>query len=171
MIPMDPKKAQKVGEEFGKVLTDSVFGIVDTIDKHKKNVAHAKAVNEANKGVLAHNKNVDAQQKVLKQIALEQIAKEQEIAMLQRMSPAERDAYRKKKTDNAKQKARQEKEEAENAKELKQLLTIGFSIFIALPLIIYFILFILIAILANTDRVSYRSLSPYIPGAQSVFGR
>jgi hypothetical protein len=48
MIPLDPKKAQKVGEEWGKVAADSVFGVVDVVSKHNAKKA-------ANKSVMEHN--------------------------------------------------------------------------------------------------------------------
>jgi len=171
MIPMDPKKAQKLGEDFGKVATDSIFGIVDVLDKHKKDMAHVKAVNEANKGVIEHNKKVNEQQKILKQIAIDQIAREQEIAMLQAMSPAQRDAYHKAKIAKAKEKARKELEEANAAAETQELIQAFLLLFIGVPLIIYFFLFFIVTIFAYTDRSSYREIAPYIPGAQQVYGR
>ena len=171
MIPLDPKKAQKVGEEFGKAVTDSVFGIVDVVDKHKQKVAHVKAVNEANAGVIAHNKQVVEQQKVLKQIALDQIAREQELNMLQAMSPAQREAYHKAKIAAAKQKAREELARAKEAEEMQELMQAIAAIFIILPTTIYFLMFMFCAILASTDRNTYRQIAPYVPFAQSVFGK
>ena len=110
MIPLDPNKAAKLGETWGKTVTDSVFGIVDVVDNHKKKMAHVNALNEANKGAIEHNKNVNAQQKILKDIAMAEEARSQEIAMLQAMSPAQRDAYHKAKIAAAKAKAKKELE-------------------------------------------------------------
>ena len=171
MIPLDPKKAQKVGEEWGKVVTDSVFGIVDVVDKHNKKNAHIKAVNEANKGALDHNKKVDEQQKILKKMALDQEAREQEIAILQSMSPAQRDAYHKARIAAGKERAKRELEEANAAAETAELMQVFALIFIGLPLIIYFFMFFMVTIFAFSDRSSYRQLAPYVPFAQSVYGK
>ena len=171
MIPIDPNKAAKVGEEWGKTVTDSVFGIVDVVDKHNKKNAHIKAVNEANKGVLDHNKKVDEHQKILKDMAIAEEARAQEIAMLQSMSPAQRDVYHKTKIAAAKAKAKRELQEAESAEEMKQLLQIFAAIFIGFPILIYFAMFMFCAILASTDRGTYREIAPYVPYARAVFGR
>jgi hypothetical protein len=171
MIPLDPKKAQKVGEEWGKTVTDSVFGIVDVVDKHNKKNAHIKAVNEANKGALDHNKKVDEQQKILKKMALEQEAREQEIALLQAMSPAQRDAYHKAKIAAGKERAKRELEEANSRAETEALLQVMALLFIGIPLVIYFLLFFMVTIFAFSDRSSYRQLAPYVPFAQSVYGK
>jgi hypothetical protein len=171
MIPLDPKKAAKVGEEWGKAVTDSVFGIVDVVDKHKQKVKQVQANNEANKGAIEHNKTVDEQQKILKKIAMDQIAREQEQAVLQAMSPAQREAYHKAKIATAKAKAKRELQEAESAEEMKQLLQIFAAIFIGFPILIYFVMFMFCAILASTDRGTYREIAPYVPYARAVFGR
>ena len=171
MIPLDPKKAQKVGEEWGKVAADSVFGIVDVVDKHNKKNAHIKAVNEANKGVLDHNKKVDEQQKILKQMAIEEEAKANERAVLQAMSPAQREAYHKAKIKAAKEKAKRELEEANARAETEALMQVIGLIFIGLPLVLYFLLFFMVTIFAFSDRASYRQLAPYVPFAQATYGK
>jgi hypothetical protein len=171
MIPLDPKKAQKLGEEWGKVATDSVFGIVDVLDKHKKDMAHVKAVNEANKGAIEHNKKVNEQQKILKDIAMAEEARAQEIAMLQAMSPAQRDAYHKAKIAAAKAKAKKELEEANARAETEELLQAIGLVFIGIPLVLYFFAFMMVTIFAFSDRSSYRQIAPYVPFAQTVYGR
>ena len=160
MIPLDPKKAQQLGNEWGKVAADSVFGIVDVVDK-------AKAKKAANKSVIEHNHKVAQQTKILKDIAIKEMEKEQEKDMLMRMSPAQREAYKKAKAAAA----RQENLEAQERAERNTSIQIFFAFFIGFPLVIYLILFLLVAIFAGTDRSSYRQLSPFVPGAQSVFGK
>jgi len=160
MIPLDPKKAQELGNEWGKVVTDSVFGIVDVVDK-------AKAKKAANKNVMEHNHKVAQQNKILKDMAIKELEKEQERDMLMRMSPSQKDAYRK-----AQQIAiRHEKEEAQERAERNAILQLTLGLFVGLPLVIYMFLFIMVAIFSVTDRSSYRNLSPIVPGAQAVFGK
>jgi len=171
MIPLDPNKAAKVGETWGKAVTDSVFGIVDVVDKAKAKQAHINAVNEANKGALDHNKKVNEQQKILKQMAIAEEARAQEIAMLQAMSPAQREAYHKAQIAAAKAKAKQELEEANARAEMQEIMQVFGFIFIGLPLIIYFFMFFMITIFAFSDRSSYRMIAPYVPFAQTVYGK
>jgi len=160
MIPLDPKKAQQLGNEWGKVAADSVFGIVDVVDK-------AKAKKAANKGVMEHNHKVVQQTKILKDIAIKELEKEQERDMLMRMSPSQRDAYRK-----AQQSAiRHEKEEAQERAERNEIIQMILGLFVGLPIVIYMFLFIMVAIFSATDRSMYRSLSTIVPGAQAVFGK
>jgi hypothetical protein len=171
MIPLDPNKAAKVGEQWGKVVTDSVFGIVDVVDKAKAKKAHINAVNAANKGVLDHNKKVDDQQKILKQMAIEEEAKANERAMLQAMSPAQREAYHKAKIAAAKEKAKRELEAANAAAETAEMVQAIVLVFIAIPLVLYFFMFFMVTIFAFSDRSSYRQIAPYVPFAQAVYGK
>jgi lipopolysaccharide export LptBFGC system permease protein LptF len=160
MIPLDPKKAAKVGEEWGKTVTDSVFGIVDVVDKH-----NAKKNN--NKSIMDHNHKVAQQAKILKDMAIKEMEKEQEKDMLMRMSPAQREAYKKAKTSAI----RQERQEAEARAERNAIIQLILGLFVALPIVIYMFLFIMVAIFSVTDRSSYRSLSSIVPGAQTLFGK
>jgi Fe2+ transport system protein B len=160
MIPLDPKKAQKLGEEWGKVAADSVFGIADVVSKHNAKKA-------ANKGVMEHNHKVAQQNKILKDIAIKELEKEQERDMLARMSPSQREAYRK----AQKSAIKHEKEEAQERAERNAILQLTLGLFVGLPLVIYMFLFIMVAIFSVTDRSSYRSLSPIVPGTQTVFGK
>jgi Fe2+ transport system protein B len=160
MIPLDPKKAQQLGNEWGKVAADSVFGIADVVGKHNAKKA-------ANKGVMEHNHKVAQQTKILKDMAIKELEKEQERDMLARMSPSQREAYRK-----AQQSAiRHEKEEEQERAERKAILQLTAGLFLGLPIVIYTFLFVMVAIFAVADRASYRSLSPMVPGAQAVFGK
>ena len=160
MIPLDPKKAQKVGEEWGKVTADSVFGVVDVVSKHN-------AKKEAYKSVIAHNNKVSQQNKILKDMAIKEMEREQEKDMLARMSPSQRDAYRKAQAAEK----RREHDEAEARAERNTIIQLFLAFFIGLPLIVYIFLFILVAIFSGTDRSSYRSLSPFVPGSQAIFGK
>ena len=171
MIPIDPNKAAKLGESWGKTVTDSVFGIVDVVDNHKKKVAHVNAVNEANKGALDHNKKINEQQKILKDMAIAEEAKAQEALLLQGMSPAQRDAYYKAKIAAGKAKAKRELEEAESRAETEALMQVFALVFVGVPLIIYLFLFFIVTIFAYTDRSSYREISPFVPGSQAIYGK
>jgi len=171
MIPLDPNKAAKLGETWGKSVTDSVFGIVDVVDNHKKKAAQINANNEANKGAIAHNKNVNEQQKILKDIAMAEEARSQEIAMLQAMSPAQRDAYHKAKIAAAKAKAKKELEEANAKAEMGESMEAVGLIFVGIPLVVYFFLFFMVTVFAYTDRSTYRQFAPYVPFAQTVYGK
>lgn len=160
MIPLDPKKAQKVGEEWGKVAADSVFGVVDVVSKHNNKKA-------ANKSIMEHNHKVAQQNKILKDMAIKEMEREQEKDMLARMSPAQRDAYRKAQVAEK----RREFEEAEARAERNAIIQLLLAFFIGLPLVVYVFLFVLVAIFSGTDRSSYRSLSPFVPGTQAIFGK
>ena len=160
MIPLDPKKAQKLGEEWGKVAADSVFGVVDVVSKHNAKKA-------ANKSVMEHNHKVSQQAKILKDMAIKEMEKEQEKDMLMRMSPAQREAYKKAKADAV----RQEHLAAEEKAERSAVMQLFFAFFVGLPLVVYILLFLLVAIFAGTDRSSYRTLSPFVPGSQAIFGK
>ena len=160
MIPLDPKKAQKLGQEWGQVAADSVFGVVDVVSKHNAKKA-------AYKGVIEHNNKVAQQNKILKDMAIKEMEKEQEKDMLMRMSATQREAYKKAKAAAI----RQEHQEAEARAERNAMVQLFIAFFIGLPLVVYVFLFVLVAIFAGSDRSSYRQLSPLVPGAQAIFGK
>jgi len=160
MIPLDPKKAQKLGEEWGKAAADSVFGVVDVVSKHNAKKA-------ANKNVIEHNKKIAQQNKILKDMAIKELEKEQERDTLMRMSPAQREAYRKAQKNSL----LQQNQETIEREQRYAMIQISLGLFIGVPLVVYVFLFILVAIFAGTDRTSYRQLAPIVPGTQAVFGK
>lgn len=164
MIPTDPKKAQQLGQEWGQVITDSVFGIVDTVN-------HAKAVKEHNKATIEHNKGVSTQNKILKDIAMKEMAREQEQAMLDKLSPAQKDAYYKAKIAAGKEAKRLQLEEEAAREERNALLAVISIVFIILPMIIWIFAIITVGAFSTSDRYSYRQMAPYIPFAQKMFGK
>jgi len=162
MIPTDPKKAQKLGQEWGEVITDSVFGIVDT-------VKHAKAVKEHNKNTVEANKGISAQNKILRDIAIKELAAEQERAALDKLTPAQKHAYYKQKTLEAKAAAQAKKEEEQRIEERNAMLTLIVSFLILLPILIWAIL-IISGVMTSDNPNAYR-LMKNVPGVQSIVGK
>ena len=88
-IPLDPKNAQKLGQAWGGVITDSVFGIADDLKKVKaKNAATAQR-NE----LIKINNEIAKNNALLRKQAMQELADEQERARMARMTPAQRQAY------------------------------------------------------------------------------
>ena len=121
---MDPKSAAKFGNSIGKGLTDSVFGIVDT-------VRNAKAIKAQNTQKIAnHNKITEINNQVvrmnntLREQAMREIAAEQEKAALSKMSKAQREAYYKAKVEAAKEAERLRREEERRKEEFWEIVWI-----------------------------------------------
>jgi hypothetical protein len=86
-LPTDPEKAHKLGESWGKVLANSIFGVADIIrdGKEMKRAANAKMLQQ-NAITAAKNAQIRAKNEAyLKQ-------KQDEIIM--NMSHSEREAYK-----------------------------------------------------------------------------
>jgi hypothetical protein len=136
MIPLDPKNAAKIGESYGKGITDAVFGIVDV-------VRNAPAQKEANnRKVLAQNRITEINNQItrnnnaLREQAMREIAAEQEAEMLARMSPAQRQAFYQARADAA-HAAHKAKIAAQRRKEeFWEMFWALFSIFVVLPILI-----------------------------------
>ena len=121
---MDPKSAAKFGNSIGKGLTDSVFGIVDT-------VRNAKAIKAQNTQKIAnHNKITEINNQVvrmnnaLREQAMREIAAEQEKQALMKMSKAQREAYYKAKVEAAKEAERLRREEERRKEEFWEIVWI-----------------------------------------------
>jgi len=97
MIPIDPKDAAKLGKVWGEVVTDSVFGIADDMKKVK---AKNEAIKARNELVKINNETVK-NNRLLREQAMRELAAEQEAMTMARMSPAQREAFKKAKAKAA----------------------------------------------------------------------
>ena len=171
MIPMDPKKAQKLGQAWGEVLTDSVFGIVDTV----KNAPAQRAAN--NQKILNKNKITEINNQItrnnnlLREQAMREIAAEQEADMLARMTPAQRAAFKQAKIDAEQTRKRSERLARERADERSQIFWACAIVFLGLTAMIYLGLFVFGVIISGSDYQTYHSLAQIVPGLKSVVGR
>ena len=166
MIPMDPRKAQKLGENWGGAITDSVFGIVDVV----KNAPAQKAAN--NRAALARNAQIEANNAVtrmnnqLRVQAMQEIAAEQEQAALLRMSPAQRQAYYQAKADAAHAAHRAKVEAERKREEFWEIFWALFSIFVVLP----FLIWIGLLIWGMADVMACYNMKSFIPLMRVVCG-
>ena len=132
---LDPKSAAKIGESYGKGVTDAVFGIVDVV----KNAPAQKAANTQR--VINQNKITEINNQVvrnnnrLREQAMREIAAEQEAAMIARMTPAQRDAYYKAKVEAAKETQRLEREAKRKKEEFWQIVWTIVILIISIPLL------------------------------------
>lgn len=167
MIPMDPKKAQKLGQAWGEVLTDSVFGIVDVV----KNAPAQKAAN--NQRVLNKNKiteinnQIIRQNNLLREQAMREIAKEAEIDALARMSPKQREEYKQAKIAAEKSRVREERLAKERHDDMVQYFWAFVLLFVIIPLIIW----IGLVIYALADPMAYYSMKSWVPLLKTIVGR
>jgi hypothetical protein len=166
MIPMDPRKAQKLGENWGGAITDSVFGIVDVV----KNAPAQKAAN--NRAAMARNAQIEANNAVtrmnnqLRVQAMQEIAAEQEQAALLRMSPAQRQAYYQAKADAAHAAHRAKVEAERKREEFWEIFWALFSIFVVLP----FLIWIGLLIWGMADVMACYNMKSFIPLMRVVCG-
>jgi hypothetical protein len=166
MIPMDPRKAQKLGENWGGAITDSVFGIVDVV----KNAPAQKAAN--NRAALAKNAQIEANNAVtrmnnqLRIQAMQEIAAEQEAMAIARMTPVQRQAYYQAKADAA-HAAHKAKVQAERKKEeFWEIFWALFTIFIVLP----FLIWIGLLIWGMADVIACYNMKSIVPLMRAVCG-
>lgn len=134
---IDPKSAGKIGEAYGKGITDAVFGIVDV-------VRNAPAQKEANnRKVLAQNRITEINNQVirnnntLREQAMREIAAEQEQEMISRMSPAQRQAFFQARADAAREAHRLKVEAQRKSEEFWEMFWALFFIFVVLPILIW----------------------------------
>lgn len=135
MIPTDPKEAAKIGKVFGEVITDSVFGIADDMKKVKAKNEATKARNE----LIKINNETIKNNNLLRQQAMRELADEQERQRMARMSPAQREAYKKAKA-KAELDERNRKVEAENTKQIIIASLIGIFVLFAIGMGVLFVL-------------------------------
>ena len=134
---IDPKSAGKIGEAYGKGITDAVFGIVDV-------VRNAPAQKEANnRKVLAQNRITEINNQVirnnntLREQAMREIAAEQEQEMISRMSPAQRQAFFQARADAAREAHRLKVEAQRKSEKFWEMFWALFFIFVVLPILIW----------------------------------
>ena len=113
---IDPESAAKLGESYGKNLTNAVFGIVDVVkNAPAQKAANTQRVINQNKITNINNQTIRNNNRLREQ-AMREIAAEQEATMIAKMTPAQRDAYYKAKVEAAKEAQRLERE-AQRKKE------------------------------------------------------
>ena len=163
---LDPKTAAKLGESYGKGITDAVFGIVDVV----KNAPAQKEAN--NRKVLAQNRITEINNQItrnnnaLREQAMREIAAEQEAEMIARMSPAQRQAFFQARADAA-HAAHKAKVEAQRKKEeFWEIFWALFFIFVVLP----FIVWIGLIIWGVSDVMACYSMKNIIPLMKAICG-
>ena len=163
---IDPKNAGKIGEAYGKGITDAVFGIVDVV----KNAPAQKAAN--NQRVINQNKITEINNQVirnnnaLREQAMKEIAAEQEAAMIARMTPAQRQAFYQARADAA-HAAHKAKVEAQRKKEeFWEIFWALFFIFVVLP----FIVWVGLIIWGISDVMACYSMKNIIPLMKAICG-
>ena len=163
---IDPKSAGKLGEAYGKGITNAVFGIVDVV----KNAPAQKAANTQR--VINQNKITDINNQVirnnnaLREQAMREIVAEQEAAMIARLSPAQRQAFYQTKADAA-HAAHKAKVDAQRKKEeFWEIFWALFFIFVVLP----FIVWIGLIIWGVSDVMACYSMKNIIPLMKAICG-
>jgi ABC-type transport system involved in cytochrome bd biosynthesis fused ATPase/permease subunit len=163
---LDPKSAGKLGESYGKGITDAVFGIVDVF----KNAPAQKAANTQR--VINQNKITEINNQVvrnnnrLREQAMREIAAEQEATMIAKMSPAQRQQYYKDKADAAKE-AHRAKVAAERAhEEMMELVWVGVILFLVVP----FMVWIGLLIWGMSDVMACYNMKGIIPLMKALCG-
>lgn len=158
-MALDPKSAAKLGESFGKGLTDSVFGIVDTV-RNAKNIKQQNTQKIANQNKITDiNNQVVRMNNALREQAMREIAAEQEKQALMKMSPAQREAYYKMKAEQAKEAARIKREAEQAHEEMMEMIWVAIILLVGLPLMIWFGLLIWGA----TDVMACYKLKSFVP--------
>lgn len=164
---MDPKSAHKLGEQYGKALTDSIFGIVDVV----KNAPAQKAAN--NQRILNQNKVTEINNQIVRNNnalriqAMKEIAAEQEQEMIAKMSPAQRKAFYEAKNAAAKEHHRLMVEAQRKKEEFWEAFWALFAIFVIIP----FLVWIGLMIWGMTDVMACYSMKGFIPLMKAVCGR
>ena len=159
IIPTDPKKAAKIGQAYGEVLGDLVVGIAKDVQHHKAKQAYNKAAVEANKNIAKNNA-------ILREIAVKQIAQEQMQEQLMRMSPAQREEFRRR---QAQQEARARRE-AEDREETWMIIKVTFWGIFSLLTMAWIALIIYGIVESSSDYAAYNSVK-WVPGLRQIVGR
>lgn len=156
---IDPKSAGKIGEAYGKGITDAVFGIVDV-------VRNAPAQKEANnRKVLAQNRITEINNQVirnnntLREQAMREIAAEQEQEMISRMSPAQRQAFFQARADAAREAHRLKVEAQRKSEQFWEMFWALFFIFVVLP----FLMWVGLLIWGISDFMACHSMRSIVP--------
>ena len=163
---LDPKTAAKLGESYGKGITDAVFGIVDVV----KNAPAQKEAN--NRKVLAQNRITEINNQItrnnnaLREQAMREIAAEQEAEMIARMSPAQRQAFFQARADAAHAAHKAKVEAQRKSEEFWEIFWALFFIFVVLP----FIVWIGLIIWGVSDVMACYSMKNIIPLMKAICG-
>ena len=164
---MDPKSAAKLGESYGKGVTDAVFGIVDVV----RNAPAQKAAN--NQRIINQNKITEINNQVvrnnnaLREQAMREIAAEQEAEMLSRMSPAQRKAFYEARNAAAHEAHRAKIEAERKREEFWEAFWALFAIFVVLPSIVW----VGLLIWGISDVMACYSMKGIIPLMKALCGR
>lgn len=156
---IDPKSAAKLGESYGKGVTDAVFGIVDVV----RNAPAQKAAN--NQRVLNQNKITDINNQVvrnnnaLRVQAMREIAAEQEQEMLSRMTKSQREQFFRARAEAAHEAHRLKVESKRKAEEFWEIVGVLFFLFVFLPIMIY----VGLMIWGASDRMACYNMRDLIP--------
>jgi Flp pilus assembly protein TadB len=170
-MALDPKSAAKLGEAYGKGVTDAVFGIVDVV----KNAPAQKAANNAR--VIQQNKITELNNQIirnnnaLREQAMREIAAEAEQHMLLQMTPAQRKVFKENQAAEEKRRARAEREAKERAEEFWQYFWAFMIIFVFVPLVVWIGLLIFGIVIKHSDYYTYKSLADVVPLLRTIGGR
>ena len=170
-MALDPKSAAKLGEAYGKGVTDAVFGIVDVV----KNAPAQKAANNAR--VIQQNKITELNNQIirnnnaLREQAMREIAAEQEQHMLLQMTPAQRKAFKETQAAEEKRRARAEREAKQRAEEFWQYFWACMIVFVFVPIVVWVGLLIFGIVIKHSDYYTYKSLADVVPLLRTIGGR
>jgi len=134
-MALDPKTAAKLGEAYGKGVTDAVFGIVDVV----KNAPAQKAANNAK--IIQKNKITEINNQIirnnnaLREQAMREIAAEAEQHMLLQMTPAQRKAFKETKAANEAKAARAAREAQRKREDFWQYFWAFVIILVCIPVL------------------------------------
>ena len=134
-MALDPKSAAKLGEAYGKGVTDAVFGIVDDVRNAKTIKAQNNAKVAAKNKITEINNQIVRQNNALREQAMREIAAEQEAHALAQMTPAQRNAYKATKAANAAAAERAAREAKQKSEDFWQYFWATIIILICIPLL------------------------------------
>ena len=134
-MALDPKSAAKLGEAYGKGVTDAVFGIVDDVRNAKTIKAQNNAKIAAKNKITEINNQIVRQNNALREQAMREIAAEQEAHALAQMTPAQRNAYKATKAANAAAAERAAREAKQKSEDFWQYFWATIIILICIPLL------------------------------------
>lgn len=134
-MALDPKSAAKLGESYGKGVTDAVFGIVDVVRDSKKIKAENNAKIAAKNKITEINNQIIRNNNALREQAMREIAAEQEASAMAKMTPAQRQAYKQQKETNAKAAANAQRLAEQKKEEFWQYFWAIIIVLICIPVL------------------------------------
>lgn len=134
-MALDPKSAAKLGESYGKGVTDAVFGIVDVVRDSKKIKAENNAKIAAKNKITEINNQIIRNNNALREQAIREIAAEKEASALAKMTPAQRQAYKQLKEANAAAVSKRKKQEEEKREEFWQYFWATIIVLVLIPML------------------------------------